>query len=155
MNAPDVYVIRVAKRDDVAEVVGLLADDPLGATRENTDGAASCYQDAFSRIEADPNNDVIVAERDTAIVGCLQFTLIPSLTRSGITRAQIEGVRIAASERGQGLGGRMMAWAEATARKSGARIMQLTTDKSRDDAHRFYEDLGYTASHEGMKKELP
>ena len=154
MNATPSYVIRIATQEDVAAVVALLADDPLGATRENIDGAATCYQAAFNRIEIDPNNDVLVAERDGQIVGCLQLTLIPSLTRSGMTRAQIEGVRIAASERGLGLGGQMMTWAERAARELGAGIVQLTTDKSRTDAHRFYENLGYTASHEGMKKDL-
>ena len=150
---PNGYGFRAATAGDVARVVALLADDPLGAGREAA-AEDPRYRDAFKRIEADPNNDVIVAERDGAVVGCLQLTLIPSLTRSGVTRAQIEGVRVAESERGRGLGKLMVEYAERQARARGAGIMQFTTDKSRPDAHRFYEHLGYAATHLGMKKVL-
>jgi len=150
---PNGYGFRAATADDVARVVALLADDPLGQGREAT-AEDPRYQTAFRQIEADPNNEVIVAERGGEVVGCLQLTLIPSLTRSGITRAQIEGVRVATSERGLGLGKLMVEHAEQQARARGAGIMQFTTDKSRPDAHRFYENLGYAASHLGMKKVL-
>jgi GNAT superfamily N-acetyltransferase len=149
------YLFRAAAAPDLVAVVALLADDPLGATRESSNGGTGdCYRDAFRQIENDPNNDIIVAERDGAVVGCLQLTIIPNLSRSGTTRAQIEGVRVAASERGQGLGKQLMDWAASEARRRNAGIMQLTTDKSRADAHRFYEDLGFVASHEGMKMAL-
>jgi ribosomal protein S18 acetylase RimI-like enzyme len=149
------YSFRCAQAQDLNAIIRLLADDPLGATRESTnDDQAECYRNAFQRIEADPNNDVIVAEREGVVVGCLQLTIIPNLSRSGTTRAQIEGVRIAASERGQGLGKQLMDWTITEARQRDAGIIQLTTDKSRADAYRFYESLGFVASHEGMKMVL-
>jgi GNAT superfamily N-acetyltransferase len=149
-------IFRDARRDDIPAVVQLLADDPLGATREvlAPDGVAESYYKAFNAIECDPNNRLIVADDNDRVVGCLQLTFIPGLTYSGGTRAQIEGVRIAASHRGHGLGHQIFAWAIQEARQRGARLVQLTTNKARADAVRFYESLGFTASHEGMKLDL-
>jgi GNAT superfamily N-acetyltransferase len=149
-------VIREARRADVSAIVELLARDALGATRESTDGAAlDDYVTAFEAIDADANNELIVVDRDGAVVGCLQLTYIPGLSRGGMTRALIEAVRVAESERGHGLGRRLFEWAIARARERGCGLVQLTTDKQRADAHRFYESLGFVASHHGMKLPLP
>ena len=155
MTETDAYTFRPATAADLETIVAMLADDPLGAIREQAgDADLIPYRDAFAAIENDPNNWVFVAVRDGAVVGCLQLTLIPGLSRSAVTRAQIESVRVAASERGRGLGRRMFQWTIEHARQQGAGLVQLTTDKSRADALRFYEDLGFTASHEGMKLDL-
>ncbi len=144
--------IRLATRDDLAAIVRLIADDGLGRGREDlSDTLASCYSDAFAAIEADPNNEIAVMELDGAVVGCLQLTFIPGLSRQGAWRAQIESVRIASALRGKGLGRGFFEWAIARAKDKGCALVQLTTDKSRAEAHRFYESLGFTASHEGMK----
>src|SRR4051812_3876326 len=130
----------------------MLADDTLGATRERyADPLPAEYLDAFAAIEADPNQLQIVAEMDEIVVGTLQLTFIPGLTRLGMWRAQIEGVRIDSSRRGQRLGEILLTWATDEARRRGCKLVQLTTDKSRPDAHRFYERHGFAASHEGMK----
>jgi GNAT superfamily N-acetyltransferase len=150
----DRYDFRPARRADLEAIVALLADDPLGSGREDPAGGMAAYAAAFELIERDPMNDVIVADLDGAVAGCLQLTLIPGLARNAMTRAQIEGVRIATYERGRGLGRKMFEWAIAESRKRGAGLVQLTTDKSRPDAHRFYEGLGFVASHEGMKLSL-
>lgn len=143
---------RRARRDDLPALVALYADDPLGATRErNVSPLPGEYLDAFEEIDRDPNQLLAVFEADGEIVGTLQLTILPSLTRLGAKRAQIESVRVARSHRGQGLGGKMMEWAVRQARQEGATLVQLTTDKSRTDARRFYEGLGFVASHEGMK----
>jgi GNAT superfamily N-acetyltransferase len=148
-------IFRPAVRGDVPAVVALLADDPLGAARETvSEDVDAAYWRAFDAIDADPNNALVVAERDGEVVGCLQLTYIASLTRGGGERAQIEGVRVAAAARGSGLGRRMVRWAVAEARARGCRLVQLTTDKRRPDAHRFYASLGFAATHEGMKLEL-
>lgn len=146
---------RAARRDDVPAIVALLAADSIGATRESTDGPTpDTYFDAFDAIEADPNNELFVVDRGGAVVGCLQLTYIPGLSRGGMTRALIEAVRVAESERGHGLGRRLFEWAIERARARGCGLVQLTTDKKRVDAHRFYESLGFVASHEGMKLSL-
>ena len=145
-------VIRPATRDDLPAIVELLADDPLGQTREDTsEPTASCYTSAFAALEADPNNELVVMEREGAVLGCLQLTYIPGLSRKGAWRAQIESVRIASSLRGEGLGRRLFEWAIARAREKNCALVQLTTDKARPEALRFYESLGFQASHEGMK----
>jgi GNAT superfamily N-acetyltransferase len=112
------------------------------------------YAEAFAAIAADPNNRLIVADDEGAVVGCLQLTFIPGLTYTGGWRAQIEGVRIARSHRGRGLGRAMFEWAIGEARGRGCRLVQLTTNKARPDALRFYENLGFVASHEGLKLDL-
>ena len=151
----DKVVFRSARWDDVPAIVAMLADDPLGATREAPgEPLADGYRQAFDEIVASPHNDVIVADAGGAILGCLQITMIPGLSRQGALRAQIEGVRISRDARGSGLGARMIEWAVDRAKTSGCAIVQLTTDATRTDAHRFYERLGFVASHVGMKRAL-
>jgi GNAT superfamily N-acetyltransferase len=140
---------RRASAQDVPAIVALLADDPLGAAREAPGDPA--YAAAFAAIAADPNQMLAVADQDGRIVGCLQLSFIPGLARGGAKRGQIESVRIAADQRGSGLGRRMFDWAIAQCRARGCRLVQLTTDKARPEARRFYEAIGFTASHEGMK----
>ena len=147
--------IRPAARHDVAAIVALLADDVLGAQREaNTDPLPDAYFDAFERIDADPNQELVVLEHDGEVAGTLQLTFIPYLTHRGGTRAQIEAVRIAGDHRGEGLGEYLFRWAIRRAAERRAHLVQLTTDKQRSDALRFYERLGFVASHEGMKLHL-
>jgi GNAT superfamily N-acetyltransferase len=146
---------RRATRADVPGIVHLLADDPLGAKREKAEvPLPESYWRAFEAIDGDPNNELIVACRDTELIGVLQLTFIPSLTYQGGWRAAIEGVRVAGSVRSQGLGRKMFEWAIAQAHQRGCHLVQLTTDKARPDARRFYEGLGFVASHEGMKLHL-
>ena len=148
-------VFRPAGGDDLAAIVALLADDELGAAREDASTPLNPrYTAAFAAIAADPNQLLLVADRGGDIVGCLQLTAMPGLTRLGMWRGQIEGVRVARSERGSGVGGQMIRFAIAECRRRGCGIVQLTTDKSRPDAHRFYAGLGFVASHEGMKLAL-
>jgi GNAT superfamily N-acetyltransferase len=147
--------MRPATRGDVPRIVQLLADDPLGATREQcTDPLPSAYWDAWAAIDADPNQRLVVADDDGTVVGVLQLTFIPGLTRLGSWRAQVEGVRIDRSRRGLRLGEQLLTWAIDEARRRGCQLIQLTTDKQRPDAHRFYERLGFAATHEGMKLRL-
>lgn len=145
-------MIRTARADDVPAIAALLADDPLGATRERPGDPR--YAAAFAAIAADPNQVLAVAEADGAVVGTLQLTFTPGLSRLGALRATIEGVRVRADQRGSGLGQRMVEWAVERARERSAALVQLTTDRSRPDAHRFYERLGFTPSHVGMKLDL-
>ena len=147
--------IRPATREDVPAIVRMLADDPLGATRERyEDPLPAEYWSAWEAIERDPNQALIVAEVDGEAAGVLQLTFIPGLTRLGSWRALVEGVRIDRARRGAGLGEIMFRWAIDEAKRRGCRLIQLTTDKQRPDAHRFYERLGFVASHEGMKRDL-
>jgi ribosomal protein S18 acetylase RimI-like enzyme len=147
--------IRDARRDDVPAIVRMLADDPLGATRERAvDPLPREYLDAFEAIQTHTGNHLLVAELDGKIVGCLQLTFIPGLSRLGLMRAQIESVRIDSSMRGRKLGELMIRDAIERARQRGCGVVQLTTDKAREDAHRFYERLGFKATHEGMKLAL-
>jgi len=146
---------RQATSDDLPAIINLLADDELGRSREDPSHPPNpAYLSAFAAIAADPNQLLAVVERDGVVVGCLQLSLIPGLSRLGMWRGQIESVRIASSERGRGLGRTMFEWALDECRKRGCGLVQLTTDKSRPDARRFYESLGFTASHEGMKRAL-
>ncbi|BCM68099.1 MULTISPECIES: GNAT family N-acetyltransferase [Streptomyces] len=145
--------IRDATGDDLPAIVAMLADDPLGAQRESPDDLAP-YRSALERLAADPNQHLVVAVREGRVIGTLQLTIIPGLSHKGATRALIEGVRIHADERGSGLGSRLIEWAIDTARRLDCRMVQLTSDKTRTDAHRFYERLGFTASHEGFKLRL-
>lgn len=148
-------IFREARRADVPAIVGLLADDPLGTGREAVGNEVdAAYWRAFDAIEADPRNALVVADRDGEVVGTMQLTFIPGLSRRGTERAQIEGVRVRADQRGTGLGRQMIEWAIDQARDRGCRLVQLTTDKSRTDAHRFYLSLGFRPSHEGMKLDL-
>ena len=136
----------------------MLADDPLGAKRERLETPLpEGYLRAFAEIDADANNELVVACLDSdkgAVVGVLQLTFIPYLTHQGSRRALIEGVRVASSHRSAGFGTKLFEWAIARARERGCRMVQLTTDKRRLDAKLFYEALGFVASHEGMKLAL-
>lgn len=146
---------RKATATDLPAIVKLLADDPLGAKRERAeDPLPQDYRDAFAAIEQQAGNSVIVALDNGAVVGCLQLTLIPGLSRLGMLRAQIESVRVAESHRSQGLGEVLFRHAIERAREAGCGLVQLTTDRSRPDALRFYERLGFEASHLGMKLDL-
>ena len=146
---------RRAERTDVPRLVQLLADDPLGARRERYElPLLPAYLAAFDAIDADPNQELIAACRGGAVVGVLQITFIPYLTYQGRWRALLEGVRIDASVRSAGIGRAMMEHAIDRARTRGCHMVQLTTDKARPDAKRFYESLGFVASHEGMKLHL-
>ncbi|WP_240487120.1 GNAT family N-acetyltransferase [Actinomadura flavalba] len=146
---------REAARADLPAVVRLLADDPLGATREATgDVIPEAYFTAFDAIDKDPNNAIIIAEIDGAIAGTLQLTYIPSLTYTGGERAQIEGVRVAAEQRGNGVGQLMITWAIDQARTRGCRVVQLTTDRQRPQSIRFYQKIGFRPTHQGMKYPL-
>jgi ribosomal protein S18 acetylase RimI-like enzyme len=146
---------RRATGADLPALVALLADDEIGRTREDAGTPLnSRYALAFEAIERDANQMLMVAESDGRLAGCLQLTFIPGLSRLGMRRGQIEGVRIARDQRGEGLGRAMLAFAIEECRRQGCGLVQLTTDKSRPDARRFYEQLGFEASHEGMKLTL-
>ncbi|MFC9059837.1 GNAT family N-acetyltransferase [Streptomyces sp. NPDC057074] len=145
--------IRRTTAADIPEVVAMLADDPLGAQRESPDDLEP-YLAALERLDADPNQHVVVAVRDSRVVGTLQLTIVPGLSRRGATRSIIEGVRIHADERGSGLGTQLIEWAIDESRRQGCRLVQLTSDKTRTDAHRFYERLGFSSSHTGFKLQL-
>ncbi|GAA0642920.1 GNAT family N-acetyltransferase [Streptomyces thermocarboxydovorans] len=145
--------IRAATADDIPAIVGMLADDPLGAQRESPDDLGP-YLTAFERLRTDPNQHLVVAVREGRVIGTLQLTIIPGLSRRGSTRSIIEGVRVHAYERGSGLGSRLIEWAIEESRRQGCRLVQLTSDNTRTDAHRFYERLGFVASHVGFKLAL-
>jgi len=147
------FDVERARVQDLPALVALLTDDPLGSQRESSDLAV--YERAFEAIDRDPNQ-YLAAVRDPAgaVVGTMQLTLIPGLSRGATTRIQIEAVRVTDSARGAGLGAAMFAWAHDYGRRHGAGLAQLTTDKTRRDAHRFYQRLGYAATHEGLKLAL-
>ncbi|GAA0870751.1 GNAT family N-acetyltransferase [Brevundimonas basaltis] len=151
----DTVAFRRARAPDVPAIVALLADDPIGRLREDaSEPLLAAYLDAFAAIEADPNQMLAVATAGERVVGTLQISFIPGLSRKGMWRGQIEGVRIAADLRGAGLGRRAFEWAIEACRARGCGLVQLTTDRKRPEAHRFYEQLGFTASHLGYKKTL-
>jgi ribosomal protein S18 acetylase RimI-like enzyme len=137
-------------------VVVLLMDDALAKLREDSSTPVNPrYLAAFDAIERDPNQLLVVADQDGQVVGCMQLSFVPGMSRLGMWRGQIEAVRIASSLRGSGVGKAMMQWAIEQCRARGCGLVQLTTDKQRPDAHRFYEALGFQATHEGMKLSLP
>lgn len=145
-------LFRRATRADVPAIVALLANDLLGSQREQaSDPLPDSYFVAFAEIERDPNQVLTVVEAAGEVIGTLHLTYLPSLTYRGGKRALIEAVRVAASQRNQGIGQRMFEWAITQAREAGCHMVQLTTDKRRPDAVRFYESLGFVASHIGMK----
>lgn len=149
---PDGMVLRPAVETDLPAIIALLIDDPLGKARERLeDPLPAVYGDALRAMEAQGGNIYLLAERGGALLGCLQLTLIPGISREGSTRAQVEGVRVAQAARGLGLGERLMREAIERSRDADAVLMQLTTDRRRADAHRFYERLGFVGSHLGMK----
>ncbi|MEU4985074.1 GNAT family N-acetyltransferase [Streptomyces sp. NPDC021969] len=145
--------IRPTTAEDIPAVVAMLADDPLGAQRESPDDLGP-YRAAFERLRVDPNQHLVVAVRDGRVVGTLQLTIVPGLSRRGATRSIVEGVRIHGDERGSGLGTQLIEWAIDESRRQGCHLVQLTSDKTRTDAHRFYERLGFEASHTGFKLQL-
>jgi len=148
-------IFRPARREDVAQIVRLLADDQLGATREQiADPLPALYLEAFEEVAADPHQELIVVDLDGSVVGCMQLTIIPGLSQQGARRAQIEAVRVDASLRSQGIGERLIRHAIERARYHRCRFMQLTTNRVRVDAHRFYDRLGFKASHLGYKLPL-
>ncbi|MFI5931070.1 GNAT family N-acetyltransferase [Actinoplanes sp. NPDC051494] len=144
---------RIATRADLPAVLTLLADDDIGRTRE-TEASDARYWAAFEAIDADPRNELIVAEAGGEVVGTCQLTFTPSLSRGGSERMTIEAVRIHSGLRGRGLGGDLIRWVLERGRERGCGLAQLTTDKRRADAHRFYDRLGFAASHEGFKINL-
>lgn len=148
--------LREARREDVAAIVALLADDHLGADREVvSDPPAPDYLNAFDKIAGDPRNLLAVAEdADGTVVGTLQMTFIPGLSNQGAELALIEAVRVDSNLRGSGLGGQMIDWAMDEARRRGCRFVELFTHVSRVDAQRFYEKLGFERSHAGMRRGL-
>jgi GNAT superfamily N-acetyltransferase len=148
--------LRAARQGDLKALVSLIAADQLGATRDGVRDAAdlAAYTAAFEAIDADPAHILVVAELAGEIVGTMQLSFLPGIARRGALRAQIEAVRVADGNRGSGLGAAMIGWAIDEARRRGCALVQLTTDKSRLDAHRFYRRLGFVASHEGMKLAL-
>lgn len=146
---------RRATRTDLDAIVAMLVDDPLGATREDGSRPLNArYVAGFEAVDRDPNQMLAVLEDDGKVIGSLQITFIPSVARLGMWRGQIEGVRVLKSRRGEGLGRRMLEWAIAECRKRDCRLVQLTMDKTRTDSFRFYEALGFKASHEGFKLDL-
>ena len=147
------FTIRRATTDDLTSLIALLREDSLGWKRETAEVAA--YERAFAAIDRDPNQFLAcVSDAHGVLAGTMQLTLVPGLSRGGATRLQIEAVRVAASARGTGLGSAMFEWAHRYGRDRGADLAQLTTDKTRRDAHRFYAKLGYAATHEGFKLSL-
>ncbi|GLV83454.1 GNAT family N-acetyltransferase [Streptomyces lavendulae] len=145
--------IRPATEADLPAIVAMLADDPLGATRESPEDLTP-YVAALKRLADDPHQHVVVAVRGERVVGTLQLTIVPGLSRKGATRSIVEGVRVHADERGSGLGTRFIEWAVERSRQENCQLVQLTSDVTRTDAHRFYERLGFTASHVGFKLQL-
>ena len=149
-------VLREATEADVPELVALLAADQLGRHREHAGDAAELepYLAAFRAIDLDPQHLLVVAELDGSVVGTLQLSFLPGLARRGAWRAQVEAVRVGDAFRSRGLGAAMMTWSIAEARRRGCALVQLTSDKTRGDAHRFYRRLGFDASHDGFKLRL-
>lgn len=152
IHVPTDVIFRSATEADLPAIVALLADDMIGAGRENA--SSDAYVTAFREVSADPRNHLVVADIDGEVAGTLQLTYIPGISRMGAERAQIEGVRVAAAHRSRGLGREMIKWAVGQAKARGCRLVQLTSDKRRSDAIRFYESLGFESTHEGMKLPL-
>ncbi len=144
--------IRAARREDLVAIVSLLADDPLGSIRESPgDPLPDAYHMAFDEIDADPRQTLLVAEIDGHLVGTLQLSILPNLTYGGRRRAQVEGVRIAAEARGRGIGRGLMERAKELAREADCHMLQITTNRQRQQAVHFYERLGFVDSHHGLK----
>jgi ribosomal protein S18 acetylase RimI-like enzyme len=146
--------LRRGTSDDLPALVAMLADDELGRSREVVDGDLAPYRAAFAAIDADPAHLLVVAVAVGEIVGMLQLSVVPGLARRGALRGQLEAVRVAGGFQDRGVGAAMVGWAIEEARRRGCALVQLTSDKSRTAAHRFYERLGFRASHEGFKLEL-
>jgi len=152
MTAIAAVAIRRARRDDVAAIAGMLADDPLGSARERIEvPLPPSYFQAFDAVERDPNIRLVVAEDGNgAVIGCLQLCVLPGLSSQGSSRALIEDVRVATHCRSRGIGEQLVQWAIAEARARGCRLVELLTHQTRLDAQRFYKRLGFQSSHVGM-----
>jgi ribosomal protein S18 acetylase RimI-like enzyme len=143
-------IIRRARRDDVRAIVTMLADDHLGRARERLDEPLpDAYYNAFARLDADPNIQLMVAEEGGVVVGCLQLCIMPGLSSQGASRGLIEDVRVASRRRSRGIGEKLVQWAVAEARTK-CSLIELLTHHTRVDAQRFYERLGFSRSHVGM-----
>lgn len=154
MNA-EAIELRPARREDLEAIVAMLANDPLGSGREDASTPlGEAYLKAFEALDQDPNQLLAVAVAEGQVVGTLQLSFIPGIARTGMWRGQIEAVRIAQDFRNSGLGQQMFQWAIAQCEERNCGLVQLTTDKTRPDAHRFYERLGFEASHIGYKLKL-
>jgi ribosomal protein S18 acetylase RimI-like enzyme len=151
MSGNSSITIRRARRDDVAIIVAMLADDPLGSGRERLeDPLPPSYYEAFETLDRDPDIQLVVAEEQGAVVGCLQLCILPGLSSQGASRALIEDVRVASQRRSRGIGEHLVQWAVAEARARGCKLVELLTHSTRVDAQRFYARLGFKASHVGM-----
>jgi ribosomal protein S18 acetylase RimI-like enzyme len=154
MTSQDV-LFRKATRTDLPAIVRMLADDDLGSQRERVENPLlASYNYAFDQISNDPNHELIVAEQNGEVIGTLHLMFLPSLSFQGGLRAQVESVRVDKRFQSQGIGSEMMKWTMERAKQRGAHVVQLTTHKTRVDAHRFYERLGFKGSHLGMKLSL-
>ncbi|WP_440637257.1 GNAT family N-acetyltransferase [Bradyrhizobium sp. PUT101] len=150
MNA-EALSIRPARREDVAAIVAMLADDHLGRARERVeDPLPASYYDAFARVERDPNLTLVVAESAGRVVGCLQLAILPGLSSQGGLRGLLEDVRVASDCRSRGIGEQLVQWAVAEAKARDCNLVELLTHQTRVDAQRFYKRLGFAASHVGM-----
>jgi GNAT superfamily N-acetyltransferase len=148
-------IFRSATRADLSSIVRLLADDEMGSMRERyEDPLPEAYVSAFEQIDKDSNHELIVAELNGEIIGTLQLMFLPSISFQGGLRAQVESVRVDKKYRGRGIGSELMKWTIERVKEHGAHVVQLTTHRSRDDAHRFYDRLGFSGSHLGMKLSL-
>lgn len=153
--SPQEVLFRPATRADLPSIVRMLADDDLGSQRERYETPLpESYYSAFEQIESDTNHELIVAERNGEVIGTLHLMFLPSISFQGGLRAQVESVRVDKRFQSQGIGSQMMKWTVERAKQRGAHIVQLTTHKTREDAHRFYERLGFKGSHLGMKLSL-
>ena len=146
--------LRRARREDVPAIVALLADDQLSTGNEGGDGGLAPYLRAFEAVDADPAHLLVVVEADGEVIGTLQLSVLPSLPHRGALRGQLEGVHVRADHRGGGLGAALVGWAVDEARRRGCTLVQLTSQKRRVDAHRFYERLGFSRSHDGFKLQV-
>lgn len=154
MKAKEV-VFRRAERADLPSIVRMLAEDDLGSQRERfEDPLPESYYSAFEQIDKGSNHELIVAELDGEVIGTLHLIFLPSISYQGGLRAQVESVRVDRNWRNRGIGGELMNWVIERAKARGAHLIKLTSHKSREDAHRFYERLGFTKSHVGMKLNL-
>ncbi|EIG59154.1 MULTISPECIES: GNAT family N-acetyltransferase [unclassified Bradyrhizobium] len=150
MNTESVS-IRPARREDVAAIVAMLADDHLGSARERVeDPLPASYYEAFARVERDQNIQLVVAESEGRVVGCLQLAILPGLSSQGGLRGLLEDVRVASDWRSRGIGEQLVQWAVTEAKARGCNLVELLTHQTRTDAQRFYKRLGFTASHVGM-----
>jgi ribosomal protein S18 acetylase RimI-like enzyme len=155
MSMTSAITLRPARRDDVAAIIAMLADDHLGRSRERLeDPLPALYYAAFERLSADPNIRLMVAEEEgqasPKVVGCLQLCILPGLSSQGASRGLIEDVRVASDRRSRGIGEKLVQWAVAEAQAKGCKLVELLTHHSRTDAQRFYERLGFARSHVGM-----